>query len=264
MIIEEEFQYTDLESFPSRLIDHIKHDDFVELKAENDLAMRVYFVNDYILRFRYAIEGYFENDFSYGIDPNFKSESVEYQVEDTTEALLINTPSLKVRIAKRNLSVRIMDTDGNILNEDEKGFTVCIDSNSDSVNESQGQALFNEDGSQSEYLSEMIKFLTDVITKEMITKKFIDEMAALDLLKENAFTLTTIAGEKHKIDGVFTIDEEKLKNLSDEQVLSFYERGFFSTIYSHLTSLAQFNRLIMMKGKFPTAKAPEEKKIITH
>jgi len=149
-------------------------------------------------------------------------------------------------------------------NEDEKGFTVCIDSNSDCVNESQGQALFNEDGSQSEYLSEMIKFLTDVITKEMITKKFIDEMVALDLLKENTFTLTTITGDKHKIDGVYTIDEEKLKNLSDEQVLSFYKRGFFSTIYSHLTSLAQFNRLIMMKGKFPAAKAPEEKKIITH
>lgn len=149
-------------------------------------------------------------------------------------------------------------------NENEKGFTVCIDNTSDSVNESTGLALFNEDGSQSEYLSEMIKFLTEVITKEMMTKKFIDEMVELDLLKANAFTLTTITGEKHRIDGVYTIDEEKLKNLSDEQVLSFYKRGFFSTIYSHLTSLAQFNRLIMMKGKLP-AKATEEKKIIiTH
>lgn len=146
-------------------------------------------------------------------------------------------------------------------NESEKGFTVCIDKNSDSVNESKGRALFNDDGSQSEYLSEMIKFLTEVISKEMATKKFIDEMVELDLLKANAFTLTTVTGEKHKIDGVYTIDEEKLKKLSDDQVLSFHKRGFFSTIYSHLTSLAQFNRLIMMKGKFP-AKPTEEKKII--
>lgn len=149
-------------------------------------------------------------------------------------------------------------------NEDEKGFTVCIDGNSDCLSESKGQPLFDEEGKQTEYLSEMIKFLTDVITKEMVTKKFIDEMVALDLLKENAFTLTTITGEKHKIDGVFTIDEEKLKNLTDEQVLSFHKRGFFSTIYSHLTSLAQFNRLIMMKSKIPTARTPEDKKIITH
>tara|TARA_R110002073_G_scaffold334592_1_gene524436 strand:- start:437 stop:1186 length:750 start_codon:yes stop_codon:yes gene_type:complete len=149
-------------------------------------------------------------------------------------------------------------------NQEEKGFTVCIDKNSKLINESVGHALFDENGGESEYLTSMVKYLTDVITKEILTKKFIEELVELNLLKSNAFTLTTVTGEKHKIDGVYTVDEEKLKNLTDEQVLSFHKRGFFSTIYSHLTSLAQFNRLVTIKSKLDAINRNSDKKIITH
>jgi len=122
VIVEDEFQYTDLEAYPGCYLHHEKTPNYLEIVAENDLVMRVYTVSDHILRFRYAIEGIFDNDFSYALDPAQEPQTVSYEVQESTDAIMLVTAVLKVRIEKRNLSVRIMDLEGNILNEDEKGF----------------------------------------------------------------------------------------------------------------------------------------------
>lgn len=122
MIVEEKFEYSDLESYPGKVLSIEKHTGMVQLNAENDLSLRIYFVTEHIVRFRYAVEGYFDNDFSYGIDPKFEQKEISYEVQEMPEAVVLLTDTLKIRIERSNMSVRIMDHQGNILNEDEKGF----------------------------------------------------------------------------------------------------------------------------------------------
>ncbi len=115
-------EYTERESHPDKLSSFELKDGYLECVCENDLTMRIYAVTDHILRFRYAIDARFEKDFSYAIDPKFQSQSVDLKLEDTNEYLFLHTPSVSCRIKKENLSIAILDKEGNLISKDEKGF----------------------------------------------------------------------------------------------------------------------------------------------
>lgn len=114
--------YSDKEGYPSAMLSYDKQDDFIEIKDHNGVALRIYPVTDYILRFRYAVEGFFEEDFSYAIDPQFKVEKPEVELVESEKLLTINIKGIKCKIAKRDLRISLYDHDGNIILEDDKGF----------------------------------------------------------------------------------------------------------------------------------------------
>ena len=55
---------------------------------------------------------------------------------------------------------------------------------------------------------------------------------------------------KQKLNGIYKVDEEALNNLSDEVVLTLYQRKYFPAIYAHLASLSQINRLLQLKADY--------------
>ena len=75
-----------------------------------------------IIKFRFANDGYFEDDFSYAIDPGFSPEQVDFQVEEQEDHFLISTPELHCCLSKYSFLTRITDKEGHTLLEDEKGF----------------------------------------------------------------------------------------------------------------------------------------------
>jgi alpha-glucosidase len=79
-------------------------------------------ISDKILKFRYANDGYFENDFSYAIDPEFEYGNTHYHFETTQEALIIKTDLLQCIIKKSDATIKILDKNGKVLIEDEKGY----------------------------------------------------------------------------------------------------------------------------------------------
>lgn len=88
--------------------------------SETILEVRV--VNDSVIRFRYAADGNFHRDFSYGIVQNLEDSLISLSVFDDGEHIAIITQKVKCFISRENLKVNITDTRGKVILEDEAGF----------------------------------------------------------------------------------------------------------------------------------------------
>ena len=110
------------EFYPGCYIAHKETPEYLEIESQTGVLLRLYVVNDYIIRFRYATDVGFENDFSYAIDPNFKSNPIEYTISQSETEIALSTYLLKVVINKSDLKTKVLDRNGFTILEDEKGF----------------------------------------------------------------------------------------------------------------------------------------------
>lgn len=131
----------------------------------------------------------------------------------------------------------------------ENTLTACVDLDSEFVGEDKDLALFEEDGKESEVFANVQQALGRLFDNERMTENFIKELQENDLLQELELNIALTTGEKKKLVGIFTINEEKIKNLSDDKVLDFHKRGLFVPIYSMLGSLAQVNHLVQLRNR---------------
>ena len=126
--------------------------------------------------------------------------------------------------------------------------TLCIDEGSKSVipDGSSGQPLFKEDGTNSDYLNDVIEFNRDYQSRAELTRNFSKILHELDLLEPMAANISFKAKEEVTLNlgGFFVVKREKLKAISDEAALDLFKKDGLELIYAHLYSLANFNRLI--------------------
>lgn len=132
--------------------------------------------------------------------------------------------------------------------DDESRYVICIDEESDFVSENEGQPLFNEDGSQSEILERVKKYLGELHKMDQFTEQFCSEMTA-----SNMFTplnmKVRVENEIKNVGGAYVINEERFNSLSDEKFLDLRQKNYLSVIYSHLSSLAQIERLLTFQDE---------------
>ncbi len=131
----------------------------------------------------------------------------------------------------------------------EKTLTACVDLDSPFIGEDKDLALFDDEGNETEVLKNVHQSLGQMFDSERMTDKFINELVENDLLQELELNVAFSNEEKKKLVGIFSINEEKIKDLSDEKVLDFHKRGLFVPIYSMLGSLGQINRLVQQRNK---------------
>ncbi len=93
-----------------------------DFQTANDISLKVIFLTDDILRFRYAEEGTFERDFSYAIDPEFNFTNPSILLEDTPDFYRLVGKKVHVKVIKHSGAVCITDIHGNILSEDAAGW----------------------------------------------------------------------------------------------------------------------------------------------
>lgn len=120
---------------------------------------------------------------------------------------------------------------------------VAIDEASERVNEAEGFALFNDDGSESEFLTVRKQQMVEFVEFSQITHNFTEKLKSLDLIKEQVLTLT-INGEQRNINGIHMVDDKKLNELSDEAFLELRKLGYLTAIYAHLMSLQHTQKLV--------------------
>lgn len=126
---------------------------------------------------------------------------------------------------------------------DDSQYSITIDMDSDTVSETEGSALYNEDGSETEELLERRKALEIYYRSSLVTKDFNTIIKDLGLLEPLRISFA-VGEDKRDVTGVFAIDEKKLNALSDEQFLDLRKKGCLAPIYAHLVSLKQLQRLI--------------------
>jgi len=137
-------------------------------------------------------------------------------------------------------------------------YTICIDDASEFVNEKEGQELFTEDGEAGEVIEKVKQYLTELQQMEQFTKEFSAYMA-----KNNMFTplnmKVRIGNEIKNISGAYVINEERFNALSDEKFLELRSKKYTPVVYSHLSSLAQIERLVAFKDEASKVEAPKAK-----
>lgn len=140
--------------------------------------------------------------------------------------------------------------------EDKNLYGVAINMDSEVIadGEGEGEALFNEDGSESEYLEKRKNALMSYVENEQITKAFVDVLVKYELLSAQNINVK-VQGKEYILNGLHIVDEKKLNGLSDEDFLEIRKRGFLGPIFAHLGSMHQVNNLIQRQAKKLTSEA---------
>ena len=131
--------------------------------------------------------------------------------------------------------------------ENSDQLALCIDENSKLINKKDGEALFNEDGSETEFLNSRKNFLSQLVEKNHITKQFIKFLTDNELLAPQSLSLKLEDGSGHDLNGIYVINEKKLNELSDDVYLDIRKRGYMAPIYSQLSSMNQLQILGQLK-----------------
>jgi hypothetical protein len=137
---------------------------------------------------------------------------------------------------------------------EEGRFTVCIDEDSELISETEGIALFNEQGEPAEPLENVKRYLGELQQMDAFTGEFCHYMTS-----HNLFTPLNMrvrqADQIKNINGCYVINEERLNALSMERFAELREKQYLPAIYAHLVSLAQIERLVMLKDERASATA---------
>tara|TARA_B110000116_G_scaffold272452_1_gene297751 strand:+ start:6158 stop:6889 length:732 start_codon:yes stop_codon:yes gene_type:complete len=131
--------------------------------------------------------------------------------------------------------------------ENSDQLALCIDESSKLINKKDGEALFNDDGSETEFLNNRKNFLSQLIEQNRTTKQFIKFLTDNELLAPQSLSLNLEDGSGHDLNGLYVINEKKLNELSDEVYLDIRKRGYMAPIYSQLASMNQLQNLGQLK-----------------
>lgn len=122
-------------------------------------------------------------------------------------------------------------------------FTVCMDQSYAGFNLDDGVPLF-EAGGETDFLKNMIQFVTDFHRNSELTAKFTEKLNTLGLLEEKNLKAELNDGREFMVQGFSVVNEEKLLKLDAKDVQNLFTSGELALIYAHLMSLSNLNRLV--------------------
>lgn len=135
------------------------------------------------------------------------------------------------------------------LKEGTQQMEVCVRNDERLLSENTGNALFTEEGEQTEYLKQQTALLLQYDEQLQMTKAFTQLLLENDLLKAQSVKINIADAQAIQFDGIYTVDEEKLRAMPDDFWLSLRQSGALQVIHAHLASLKQLNRLARMTAK---------------
>lgn len=126
--------------------------------------------------------------------------------------------------------------------------TVFLDEQYEGFGQTEGERLFKEDGTDSEMLTSAVQFLGEFQQNVGRTRWFMQQLTKHDLLEPRNVSLRKEGkdgeqGRSINLNGLFVVNEEKLRTLDDQTTLEFAREGVFGWIYAHLLSLSNIDRL---------------------
>jgi len=133
-------------------------------------------------------------------------------------------------------------------NKDSDMMALCIDEDGRCLvkDGSKGAPLFQEDGTHSEFLNDIVEFLKDYQYRAELTRNFTKKLHELDLLEPMSASISFKGKEDLQLNlgGFYVVKREKLKEISDAEVVDLFKKDGLELIYAHINSLSNFNRLI--------------------
>ena len=119
---------------------------------------------------------------------------------------------------------------------------LCLDFDSDRVNETEGEQLFTEPGKASEFLERVNKSIGDSISQFHTTKAFVEKLAEMELLSPQSLNIKMQGQKEFNLTGLYIIDEEKLNGLADDKYAELRKLGYIGPIYACMFANAQCSK----------------------
>jgi hypothetical protein len=117
-------------------------------------------------------------------------------------------------------------------------FTLCIDEDFSGCNqEGRGERLFDSQGEQTQYLNNVLGFLQEYQAHFQRTQLFCQRLKEYNLLEQVQAQFTLPSGEQRSLTGFMRVNRDRLKELTDEQIIALARSEELELIYIHLHSL---------------------------
>jgi hypothetical protein len=126
----------------------------------------------------------------------------------------------------------------------EGGLTVHIDLDHPRVGASDGVALFQAHGGNSEYLDRAASVLLALHEGLEREPAFVDALLALDLLESFVLDVTRADGSANRLTGFYAINEERLRALDAAALGGLHAAGHLEPVFMAVASVANFRDLI--------------------
>ncbi len=121
---------------------------------------------------------------------------------------------------------------------------LCIDAGSEHVtDDGMGEPLF-ENGKPGEVIRRMASFSAAFAKEQGRTRSFVAACRKADILIDRAVRLSLTDGRQVELRGFQVIDEDRLRNLPEDQLKQWWVQGWSALAFAHLISLGNFGRLI--------------------
>lgn len=138
------------------------------------------------------------------------------------------------------------------------GDNIVFDKQAPHMQEAEGDALFKEDGSNSDFLNKIISFLNHVDTQFKDTAEFCQACIKHELFVPFNVQVNVEKDKPLHLGSLFKIDEKKLSELSDEEVTAWFRKGWLAWCFAHLHSLGALRRLVKRERQVAgKAEAPD-------
>jgi hypothetical protein len=130
----------------------------------------------------------------------------------------------------------------------QKNAVVSIDMDNPRVNNKDGEALFNAEGGQTDYLASSLTLLEAIHSGHEHNKVFVAALVDNDLLEPFTLEITLNNGSNNQLLGFYTINEDKLRGLDGETLARLNKEGYLQAIYMAMASFARIRALIDKKN----------------
>ena len=126
---------------------------------------------------------------------------------------------------------------------------LCIDLDSPCLDGAGAKTIVNPDGSDSDYLKEVLSVLGELVRGRKATEQFIATVLSLDLLTPIMLDIVLDDGTPLQVAGLYGLDEDKFRQLDQREIPRLWSTGFIDLIYDVLIASGQIFKLIRLKNQ---------------
>lgn len=132
---------------------------------------------------------------------------------------------------------------------------IHVDLDHPRVSRTEGQPLFLPRGGNSPLLEHIAAVLRGIHQGLEVSKAMFAEFARLELIEPVKLEVAVSESEKYALQGLHTINQEKLRALDDESVLRLHRSGFLQGAHLVIASLGNVKSLMQMKQRRAASEA---------
>lgn len=133
---------------------------------------------------------------------------------------------------------------------------VLFDKEAPHLQETEGEALFDDDGEPTKVLKDILGFLEQVDFGYKTTEEYCKVLAEKELLEPFKGTVK-FSDTAVKLDQLYAINEKKFYELEDKDIVDWFKKGWMAWTHAHLHSLNSMGEVVKRHAQGASDKEEE-------